>query len=96
MALRGRMAAGDIRHRLSGEARGRPNLSFIISFTASTMEATIMEATIMEATIMEDTIIMDSSYMRFPRSCYLPSYKFTVLIVFAACEHALVSQFGFK
>ncbi len=53
MAQRGLTAAGDI--RLLGEARGRPNLSFIISFTAS-----IMEVIIMEATIMEDTIIMDS------------------------------------
>ncbi len=77
MARRGRMAAGDIRRRLLGEARERPNLSFIISFTASTMEATIMEDTIMEAIIMEDTITMDSSYA-FPGSSYLPSYKFTV------------------
>jgi hypothetical protein len=50
-----------------GEARERPNLSFIISFTASTMEVIIMEAT-----IMEDTIIMDSS--RDPAT----EYKFTV------------------
>ncbi len=87
MAQRGRTAAGDIRHRLLWEARERPNLSFIISFTASTMEAIIMEAIIMEATIMEDTIIMDSS-----RDPAIPSNKFTVWIVFAACGHAPISQ----
>ncbi len=54
-----------------------------------------MEAIIMEAIIMEDTITMDSSYA-FPGSSYLPSYKFTVWIFFAACVHAPVSQFGYK